>query len=106
MASKISDHLTEMSEKGHLKKPSMQISAYVSSESGLAQPDDDWELKYAKKDKAVLTKEIQFLRGQLRNFDPEAAARKVKRAMKKELASKRARLAECNARIDAFKEYQ
>lgn len=106
MAKKIADHLTEMSEAGHLKKPSLQISTYVESEGLMDGPDEDLEMKFAKQDKARLTKEIQFLRDQLRKFDPEAAARKVKRSLQKDLRLKRARLAECNARIDAYKAYR
>jgi len=93
----IATHLMNLSGKGKLKKgpPPLVIHATTDMFGGGQMTDN----KYERKESARLAKEIESIRGHLKNLDPKYVVSQTKQSLRRELASKKARLAESQARL-------
>ncbi len=92
----IAKHLMSMSEKGRLRKgPPLVINAGVDTFIGGPVADK----KYERKERKRIRKEITALRKHLNNLDPDFVMKQTKASLQRELAVKKARLAEYDARL-------
>jgi hypothetical protein len=86
---KMAEHLTSVSNGGRLKKPSLQIDAYVSAYPPPAPYDNT---KYLKEDQKRLTKEVAAIKQALDNWVPEDVAERAEKSLRRSLKDKKAQL--------------
>ena len=95
MAGALVGHMVEMRKAGKLGKPTVTFHASVDT----IVPGEGDSKKYEKEELKRLQGEIKALGKAIKDFDPEQASRQAKRSLETELQVKKARLAECKARM-------
>ena len=100
---KIAGHLVGMGSTGKLSKPSLQISAYVGSETPQEVGEDT---KWLKQDLKRCKDECAAIQKALDNWVPEDVAERAEKSLRKELKRQEARMAEIKARLDAAEDIE
>lgn len=95
MAGALAGHMMDMRKQGKLGKPTVRFHASVDTMG----PGSEDSKKYEKEEMKRLHGEIKALGKAIKDFDPEQASRQAKRSLETELEVKKARLAECKARM-------
>jgi hypothetical protein len=95
----LSNHLMAKRASGKLAKvtPELRIEARMSTPFPGEGSDD----KYLKEDMARVKKEIAAIEKALDNWIPEDVAARAEKSLRSELAVKKARIAELDARLSA-----
>lgn len=96
-------HIADMLGNKKLK-PKLQVSAYVSPYGAVEAMSPMEDTKYLKRELKMVKEEIAATKKALDNWIPEDVAERAERALRKDLKSKEARLAELSARLDAAEE--
>lgn len=85
----ISNHLGAVASTGKLKKPSLQIEAYVSA---YPAPEPFDNRKFLMEDCKRLTKEVAAIKQALDNWVPEDVAERAEKSLRRSLKDKKEQL--------------
>ena len=91
----ITSHLMDLRKAGKIAKPSLVISASMDA----PYPGDPKPDEYQKKEMKRIKAEVAAMTEQIKNWDADAVANQALKSLKTELAIKKARLSECEARM-------